>query len=346
MRRTIGLGAALLLACSGDAAPTEAESPSATGGGSRGGATDVGDELGDDDDTLGAGPDGDGDADSKGGPGGDDAAGSGGGPEGESSDGGDDSTDGDPASQGTTNVLTYNVAGLPDFISQRNPAVNTPLISPLLDAYDLVLVQEDFSYHAELAADASHPFQSTPGGGGSLGDGLNRFSHSEFVDFERTGWAACNGHFDSGSDCLTDKGYSVGLHELAPGALVDVYNLHMDAGGSQADIQARQAQVQQMLSTILTRSQGRALIVAGDTNMGGSDEADFVTLLAGAGLVDACRELDCGEQYRIDRVMFRSSADLQLTPTSWIVDPSFVDGGGYPLSDHEAIGVEFDWATR
>ena len=248
--------------------------------------------------------------------------------------------------EGTLRVLTYNVAGLPDLISGSDPLVNTPLISPLLNDFELVLVQEDFSYHAELSADAEHPYQSTPGGGGTLGDGLNRFSDSAFSDFERAGWEQCNGLFDSGSDCLTEKGFSVGLHELGPDATVDVYNLHMDAGGSQGDIEARQAQIQQLLETIALRSDGRALIVAGDTNMDEEDEADFVTLLEGAGLVDACRELGCGEEYRIDRIMLRSSDAVELVPTVWLVDDAFVDGNGDALSDHEAVVVELEWSTR
>lgn len=269
---------------------------------------------------------------------------------------GADSTSGDSAStdetsggvglpeEGTLRVLTYNVAGLPDLISGSDPAVNTPMMSPLLNAFDHVLVQEDFSYHDELSADAMHPYQSTPGGGGTLGDGLNRFSDSAFADFERHAWEECNGIIDSGNDCLTMKGFSVATHQLGPIAQVDIYNLHMDAGGSAGDIQARQAQVQQLLDTIAARSADRAIIVAGDTNMNADDEPDVQTLLTGASLLDACRELACGEDNRIDRIMFRSSATVELVPTSWAIDPTFVNGMGEPLSDHEPVVVEFDWA--
>lgn len=350
MRRLI-LSALLVSGC-GDGGDVMGDSGGSTEAGSGGDATTDATMDATMDATGGSGSAGSGDAaDSTGG---DSGTGTGPGTTGGTTDTGD-SDSGDTSSSstgtaigpedGTMRVLSYNVAGLPDLISGSDPLVNTPLMSPLLNDFDLVLAQEDFSYHAELSADAEHPHQSTPGGGGTLGDGLNRFSETAFEDFERAGWTECNGLFDSGSDCLTEKGFSVGLHQLGPGAQVDVYNLHMDAGGSQGDIEARQAQIQQILGTIAMRSADRAVIVAGDTNMDEEDEADFVTLLEGAGLTDACRELTCGEEFRIDRIMFRSSDTVELTPTSWIVDLSFVDGDGDDLSDHEAVVVEFDWAT-
>ena len=70
-------------------------------------------------------------------------------------------------------LLTYNVAGLPQEISQENPAEHIPLISPLLNDYDVVLTQEDFDwwqgaaggldfvhYHERLRADATHEYRS------------------------------------------------------------------------------------------------------------------------------------------------------------------------------------------
>src|SRR3954464_1761273 len=51
---------------------------------------------------------------------------------------------------GQFRLLTYNVAGLPQVVSPSTPRQNIPLVSPLLNAYDVVLVQEDFSYHELL----------------------------------------------------------------------------------------------------------------------------------------------------------------------------------------------------
>jgi hypothetical protein len=69
-------------------------------------------------------------------------------------------------------------------------------------------------------------------------------------------------------------------------------------------------------------------------------------LLDGAGLDDACRALACGEENRIDRIMFRSSSDLVLTPSNWHVDPSFVREDGSDLSDHEAVGADLSWSVQ
>jgi hypothetical protein len=249
-------------------------------------------------------------------------------------------------SEGQLTILTYNVAALPQFISGSDPILNIPQISPLLNLYDLVLVQEDFAYQQALRADAEHPYQSEPlePNGINLGDGLNCFSVFPFSGFERHAWQACNGVYDQANDCLTDKGFAVGLHALALGVEVDVYNAHFDAGGSEGDHEAREAQTEQLLAMIASRSAGRAVIVAGDTNMGESSEYILQTLLTGASLVDACRELSCGEEQRIDRVMYRSSASVELAATAWQLDPRFVDGDGEPLSDHEAVGVSMSWA--
>ena len=69
---------------------------------------------------------------------------------------------GDDTDQGEFSVLTYNVAGLPEPLSGSSPSVNTPQISPMLNAYELVLVQEDFWYHHELIAEVDHPYRSRP----------------------------------------------------------------------------------------------------------------------------------------------------------------------------------------
>ena len=43
---------------------------------------------------------------------------------------------------GEVHALTYNVAGLPEILSGSNPEVNTDLIGPKLNDFDLVVMQE------------------------------------------------------------------------------------------------------------------------------------------------------------------------------------------------------------
>ena len=239
-------------------------------------------------------------------------------------------------------ILTYNVAGLPQGLSSSQPQVNTPLISPKLNPFQLALVQEDFWYHAQLVSAATHPFKSTPMPNASptdLGDGLNVLSRVAFTDLARTKWTKCNGTFDQKSDCLTSKGFVRFVIDLGGGKTVDVYDAHFDAGRSTGDATARDAQVTQIADAIAAQSAGKALIVAGDTNMNADDEATFQKLLTTTGLTDACRALSCAEPARYDRVMFRSSASVKLSAKSWHVE-SFVDAAGNPLSDHDPVSVE------
>ncbi len=247
---------------------------------------------------------------------------------------------------GTVRVLTYNVAGLPQGLSSSSPATNTRQISPKLNAYELVLAQEDFWYHADLERDATHPFRSTPLTGYStlVNDGLNRFSNTPFSDFARVRWSRCNGFTDQGNDCLSSKGFSVGRHELWPGATVDVYNLHADAGGGAGDAAARRHQFEELARYIQLYSAGRALLVGGDTNLKHSrpdDEQVLLTFLAATGLRDVARTLGAPES--IDRLMFRSSAEVELAPVLWRQADEMVDAGGAPLSDHAAIHVDVEW---
>jgi len=240
-------------------------------------------------------------------------------------------------------VLTYNVAGLPAGLSQSQPELYTPLISPLLNSYDLVLVQEDFGFHAQLAAQTVHPYQSEPQPVQDrfVADGLNRFSQTPFEPLERVTWVSCNGTLDAGSDCLASKGFSFARHVLADGRSIDVYNHHADAGRAQADAQARMEGFEQLADFILERSEGRAVIVAGDTNLRGFDALDepvLEGLLTATGLADSCRSLGCDDEH-VDRVLWRSGDDLELAPSEWRVADEFVTDAGEPLSDHVAIAV-------
>lgn len=276
----------------------------------------------------------------------------------------------------TLSVLTYNVAGLPLGLSSSTPEFNTVLISPLLNAYDIAAVQEDFGFHDDLVSAANHPHQSVKDTTDSpdsialgvelgLGDGLNRFSNSAFASLQRVTWDMCFGVFDNGADCLAPKGFSVARHEIEPGAFVDIYNFHADASDDTEDLAVRRGQMRQLVAFAQTFSEGRAVIMLGDTNSRYTREGDILPeLVAELGLTDVWVELTrsgdvppvgpkldaCildamsgGDCERVDKIFYRSGLDVALTATDYDVpDPSFRDDSDVPLSDHEPVVGVFD----
>jgi hypothetical protein len=284
-----------------------------------------------------------------------------------------DSAHGDVVTTGELTALTYNVAGLPEGLSGSHPATNTQYISPLLDGYDLVLVQEDwltpnpnptgFSvFHEVLAAGAHHPFQSTPapcpiGSNPArptalVSDGLNEFSNFEFREINRVAWEGCYGALgasEGGSDCGAMKGFFVAVHVLSPGAFVDVYDLHGEAGSTPTDQQLQETGYRQLAAFINDFSADHAVILGGDTNLHtestNPDAAIWQDLLAATGLTDVCQAVDCGaDRTIIDKFAFRNSDALTIAPLSHRFErDKFVGPDGKRLSDHDALAVRFRW---
>ena len=265
-------------------------------------------------------------------------------------------------------ALAYNVAGLPEGISSSHPAVNTPLIAPLLDGYDVVVMQETWKtpednpfaplrvYHEILEAGAHHPYKSTsainPAGtnpsrpSAILADGLNQFSRFPFVDQVRQPWTDCD---NSAADCLAMKGFAFAPTTFAPGVTIDVYTLHMEAGGTPNDDLLRDQGITQMVAFITDFSAGRPFILGGDFNLHTDAEPDgsqFQRLLDETGASDVCATLGCPQPGRIDKWIFRSNDRITITPLSWRFETDvFQDPDGEPLSDHDALAVRFGWTA-
>ncbi len=251
---------------------------------------------------------------------------------------------------GRWSLLTYNVSGLPKLHMDSEPEANAALISPLLNHYDVALVQEDFRYHARLSGRAAHVYRSEPmqRSTGFMPDGLNWFSRFAFGWVQRVRWDHCNGYAGVHGDCLVDKGFSFAEVELREGLVVDVYNLHAEAGNTPEDVEVRRQNFRQLAEYMRKRPRRHAAIVAGDTNLNMAIPRDKQTLdafLTRSGMRDACRRFGCGEE-RGDRILFRSSRELEIDVLGWWTDPRFVDLEGAPLSDHAAVGVELSWRVR
>lgn len=274
-----------------------------------------------------------------------------------------------PAAAGSFTAITYNVAGLPASFGGEGEA-NNIFVSPLLNGYDLVLIQEDFFFHEDLTSQIDYPYvtpKDTSGVSGA-GDGLIRMSEHPFADHERTTWVACFGFTTNASDCLTPKGFSFARHELEPGVFLDVYNLHAEAGGAPEDLAARVAGMRQLIDTVSVVSAGNAVLLGGDWNARYTEAGELLfDAVDELGLSDPWVELtrggvfpevgprvdDCvldglsgGDCEIIDKFLYRSSAELTLTPTSYDVPfLEFSDAQGVPLSDHDPIVVSFDFVA-
>ncbi len=279
-----------------------------------------------------------------------------------------------PPATGEFTTLSYNVAGLPQEVSKVNPKDHLPLISPLLNDYDVVLTQEDFDwwqpgldrldfarYHERLREKTDHPWRSGrhpgPGAAGivvpthrpflQVGDGLGLLSRFPFQDLTRVAWKTFG---PDGSDGLAMKGFSMARVELASGLTVDVYNLHADAGGGKADAEARKAGFEQLARYMEERSRDQAVILGGDTNLHTSgdrpDSAVWAAFLERTRMTDVCDALGAGGEACIDKFAFRSGGRVELAPLRASFESErFRDAANSPLSDHEPLAVWWRWTA-
>jgi endonuclease/exonuclease/phosphatase family metal-dependent hydrolase len=262
---------------------------------------------------------------------------------------------GAPPTEGVLRVLSYNVHGLPSFITGDDTLGRQRAIAPLLEPFDVIGLQEDFmdEGHDLLAAHAPHPTQrrfSEALEGRVYGSGLAVLAGPRAVHSSAEHFETFHGTLDAGNDGLASKGFLVVRLELAPGVEVDVYDSHMDAGGSRGDQEARAEQAAHITRAMQDLSGGRAVLFLGDTNLSagrrGRDAETLGGWLSEADLRCAClasRETCC---QRIDRVLYRSGIGVELSVERWGVAPGFVDQAGDRLSDHDPILAEVRWRRR
>ena len=308
----------------------------------------------------------------------------------DSSEGGDDAASDDEATttteagtSGEFSLLSYNVAGLPQEVSSENPEEHIPLISPLLNEYDVVMTQEDFDwwgpeventdfvhYHERLRADTdfpyateAHPGPAAVGIDGSdpqrplpyVGDGLGFLSRFPFEDVDRVPWTHCYGVLDGASDCLGMKGFAVATFTLADGVTVDIYTLHNEAGEGPDDQPIQEENMVQLADYIAEHSEGHAVIVGGDTNLHLEPDHDqhdadlpvWNDFLEATGLTDTCDVVECPGVGLIDKVAWRDGNGLTLEPQSFEHPTETFSGPeGEDLSDHPPVVVEWTWSAE
>ena len=200
-------------------------------------------------------------------------------------------------------VATLNVDGLPQKILVVNSNPNGPggpgtvrIANYFLKHdYDMMFLQEDFSYHGELEAvlEGTYGFDTWSGTVGIDVPGKKvDFLHLQNLQFEcdglmgawkptvtvnggqRTAWTDGFGKFSHANDLMITKGFRRYEVTLASGTAVVVYNLHMDAemdadteeGKAGPDRAARLNQWKQLRDAVLQNLDTRPVIILGDFN--------------------------------------------------------------------------------
>lgn len=262
-------------------------------------------------------------------------------------------------------VLSYNVAGLPEGISSSHPETYTSSISPLLNEFSIVHLQEDFCYHDSLLLYNTHQHRTETTGCVPGGDGLNTFSDFPISNLARFPWEDC-----TGADCLTPKGFSYSQIALTDAIKVDFYNIHCNAGSSDQSFAARRKNIAQICNYIEQHSAGKAVIVMGDFNSRYTREEDTIRAFLDMGFKDAWIELirggdvpavspdrlnDCSPNRtspnceRVDKIFYRSDSTVTITALSYYADDErfyYQGNDTLPLSDHSPLITEFNFAIE
>ncbi|SEJ02662.1 Endonuclease/Exonuclease/phosphatase family protein [Dyadobacter sp. SG02] len=269
----------------------------------------------------------------------------------------------DSLSAGSFSVITYNIAGLPQFIcsavTPRKESISA--IGRLLNRFDIAHVQEDFNYNQYLYHTGNtHPFRTPTKGAVMTGDGLNTLSKFPVKYLRRIAWTDC-----TGADCFTPKGFTYTRIEIAPNHFIDFYNVHANAYNHPRATLARRRNMEQLSSYIRLHSTGNAVIVMGDLNGRYSFGEDNVNwLLKENGLSDTWVRLHCDgiipkakdglppsdilsindSTETIDKILFRSNESIQLEPFEHVLEKqSFYNSNGLPLSDHHPVSARFKY---
>jgi len=265
------------------------------------------------------------------------------------------------AGSGNFSTLAFNIAGIPFEYSGANATLHTPIISCYIKPFDMVNVQEDFNWHADLYNDCdNHLYRTATTGGIGIGDGLNTLSNFTWDDLDRVTWTNRNG-----ADALTPKGFSMVRARLAEGVYLDLYNLHAQSGTATADLADSESDVSQMLAYIEANSAGNAVMVVGDTNTrytrAGQNMWEFLhhgftdvwiqnvrngeIPAIGAPLLCGTAETTSPTCEVTDKVLFRDNGYVGLQALQYVDRQDAVDASGVALSDHHPIEVDWSYAT-
>lgn len=262
-----------------------------------------------------------------------------------------------PAGPVEFTACTYNVQGRPWFDNTEHKFTG---ISPLLNQFDIVGLEECFKDHLRIWAQADLPVKiyhsQLRNPAKIVGSGLSILGR-----FPLTGVEAIN--YDDPGDFQNwpaSKGVLMARFDVA-GMPLDVYITHIAAGKEPGTARAKPRQCEQMVEMVRKFSPPEhSVIFMGDFNMRPSRGAEdkernkdnpkvypFDTFRDALEFRDASDEINGPVGEEIDRILFRAGTGHTMTPLSWQHDtPAFYDAEQVPLSDHEPVFVKFRLAPK
>jgi hypothetical protein len=267
-------------------------------------------------------------------------------------------------------VLSYNVHGLFPLAAGSEPGDSSATIGWLANKYDVVLFQEDFEYHADLAAQMLGKTGIRGNGVGTdprrlipkillapfalfiphfwppYGSGLSVFTRTDLAivdDVDRIPYGVCSAWFSGTADCWSAKGFvRIGIR-LGNGAEVDVYDTHLQAGPEKKAVNARRQQLLLMAELIEARGATRGVIVGGDLNLGCNRPGDLDVLMDFRERLQL-RDSGAGPQVEFwrerDHLLYRDGATARVSVEEAGEAQEFVNEGR-ALSDHPALYARF-----
>ncbi len=142
------------------------------------------------------------------------------------------------------------------------------------------------------------------------------------------------------------KGFSFASHTLTAEngeeVRLDIYNLHMESAHTDEGNLIRTVQVEILIEEMQKLSGNNAVILVGDFNFSkGKMPELYQKLIEETGLTDSFTPLRKTEKWTVDRIFFRSSQQLKLTPVK--AQSLRFNDGERTLSDHSPKMVQFNW---
>lgn len=252
------------------------------------------------------------------------------------------------AAEFSFNLLIYNVQMRPVL---DNNSYKGSRISPLLNSYDIVGVQESFSDKEILLSKCDHlckaHFTAKYCCFSFVDSGLSTLSKFPIIEQKYMHYRSRSGFVD----IIASKGILLTRLEINNN-IVDVYNTHMQAGESDDGL-ARLDQAAQLVEFVNNNSLAtHSVMIIGDFNMGPLSEeekedfmirraATFAMMKNNLGLSDLETSLGMSS-VNLDRILFRAGCGQKLEARAFHnLENSFTDEDGQALSDGRPIMGRF-----